>query len=331
MTLQFKITMFAATLFIACSSDDAKHSASAAKKSSDAEKNKPTENEYPTLEKAQEIDPNAITGGKTALLDAKYAISVKSAFDLEVCKGDLQLNLNVNFGTNQDIKMLDFPEGVIDCGEIGTLDPKAMLGSTNAGTNTKMTVENGLIYVSAIGNGEYDPRRPMFPAFLSEAKDVLKDLYHKESVKMTDKVDKKEASGDITVEMVNFDVPYTVEKLKVTFPHTLRFAVTINGFDGVKKMSNMLFKKMEFVFSIDPIALLHIHFEGTAADAIGSADAMKAKSQTTKDLINTVQNTSKNDDLIGNLTRGALNAVDVAIDLDLQSMTGLDLPTGAKP
>jgi hypothetical protein len=318
------------TALFGCSSDDQQR-LTAKSTSQDSDATNKGNSIYPELERAPEIDPDEVTGGKTALLNARYGISVKSAFNIEVCKGDLQIHLNVNFGSDQNLNMLEFPSGLIDCGDIGTIDPKTLLGATTGGPQSKMFVKDGIIYVNAIGRGTYSPHRPMFPAFLSESKDILKDLLYTEKVKVRDTRDQKEASGEVIIEMVHFETPYTLENLKVTFPRTIRFSVINRGFEGVEKMPNMLFKKMEFVFSMDPIALLHIHFEGTAGDAIASADAVKVKSDTTRDVLNTVSSASKQDDFFGNITRNTLNGVDVSIDLTLQSMAGLELPEATIP
>ncbi len=318
------IKMIVPLLIFACSNEARERgSAKIAGKGDDQVK---AQGEYPDLEKAPEIDPSAVTGGKSSLLDANYSVIVKSAFDLEVCKGDLRLLFNVNFGTEENLKMLDFPDGLIKCGETGTIDPKDMLGATKGGSNTKIKVKDGIIFVDSLGRGTYKPERPMFPSFLSAPKELLMNLNRTEKITLYDSVEKKETSGEVSIKVLSFDKPYTVEGLGVTFPKTIHFEVTNTGFEGIKKMPNMIFNKMGYVFSLDPIALLHVHFEGTVKDAIKNRDLLKTTDEDFKNLRNTIGDMSEQDDLIGDLTRGTLEAIEVKIDLFLQSMEGVNLP-----
>jgi hypothetical protein len=62
-------------------------------------------------------------------------------------------------------------------------------------------------------------------------------------------------------------------KQKRPFPKTLDFETTTQGFDGVNKIINMLFDRMEFRISLDPLAIPYISFKGKVADFMAAQQA----------------------------------------------------------
>jgi hypothetical protein len=222
---------------------------------------------------------DAIAPGSSLIL-ANYYVTVKS-LGIQQCTGGVQLKVNANMGSaDGGGKMLDIPEGKLSCALLGEIDLTQILGSAAGQSSTPpvVTVQNETIHLSAIGGGVFtqnpasDPGRPMFPSFIAGDPKKLAVLnYIKPLTVISQAEGNKTASGSVTLKMLYFNKLYESPhmKRKRPFPKTMAFETTTQGFDGVNKIINMLFDRMEFRISLDPLAITYISFKGKIADLGG--------------------------------------------------------------
>lgn len=243
----------------------------------------------PSLNNPQQnasIDQRDVIDPKAALISASYYVEVKS-LGIKACTGEVKLKVNANMGNANAANgaaLLEIPEGSLDCGMLGPIDLTQILGSA-AGASTVqpvMTVKNDVLHVSAIGAGVYsqdpakDPGRPMFPSFIAGNKSSLENLnYTKQLTVISTMEGNKQAQGSVTLKMLYFNKLYESPhmKQKRPFPKTLDFEATTQGFEGINKILNMLFDRMEFRISLDPLAVPYISFKGKIADMMAAMPA----------------------------------------------------------
>ncbi len=244
-----------------------------------ADEDPKTDNTNPQTDlKNEVVDPNA------SLILANYYVEVKS-LGIRACTGGIQLKVNANMGkASGGGKMLDIPQGSLDCGLLGKIDLTQILGSA-AGASTVepvVTVKDDVIHLSAVGGGVFtqnpasDPGRPMFPSFIAGDPDNLARLNLNKQVTVISQMEQnKTASGTVSLKMLYFNKLYESPhmKQKRPFPKTLDFESTTQGFDGVNKIINMLFDRMEFRISLDPLAIPYISFKGKVADFMAAQSA----------------------------------------------------------
>lgn len=243
----------------------------------DAKENDPTQSTVD--EKGAALDPNA------SLILANYYVEVKS-LGIQACKGGIQLKVNANMGKESaGGKMIDIPQGSLDCGLLGKIDLTQILGSAAGASATPpvVTIKDEAIFLSAVGAGVFtqnpqqDPGRPMFPSFIAGDPDKLARLnINKPTTVISQAEQGKTASGTVNMRMLYFNKLYESPhmKQKRPFPKTLAFESTTQGFEGVNKIINMLFDRMEFRISLDPLAIPYISFKGKVADFMAAQSAL---------------------------------------------------------
>lgn len=253
-----------------------------------------------------ELDPNA------AFLDAKFDVLV-NAVGSDVCGGSADIKLNANVGGDgpNAAQLLSVPYGVIDC-TVYKIDLAQLLGSLtqSSGGAAPIEVKDGVIALPTMGTGLYTPPRPMLPSFLAEDRDTLRNLDHFVNLQVYDQNAQKTDVGSVRLRVTSLGEPYRVEALQRTFDDTIQFEITVEGLDAVDRVDNFIFERMGFVMSLDPIALLHIEFDGPASDLADGADRIGI------DL--------PQDGLMGAVVEGIGKMIDVHIALDLRWMQGLD-------
>jgi hypothetical protein len=249
-----------------------------------------------------------------AFLDADFKIEVK-VLGAAICDGSIKIKINAAIGAKNSAKLFEVPSGIVDC-TVYKFDLAEILGSITSekpkiDVKDPLVVKDGIIAMKALGNGLYEPPRPLFPSFLAEERETLQKLDKRVSLRLTDKAENKSADGSVHLKMTALGAAYTAPAMQRSFPDTMQFELGIEGFDGVNKVGNFIFERMAFVMSLNPIALLHLEFAGPASDlASGAAaagiDIPKDDAGIVDGLIN----------VIGGL-------VDVEVTLDLVKMENL--------
>ncbi len=269
-----------------------------------------------------------LIGKDAAFLDAEYKFDITSLFGIGVCKGDIGLKLNANIGKVATAALFEIPKdkGVIDCGFLGgKVNLADMIGAfakdQAEAPKDPLVVKNDVISLKQLGFGVYSPPRPLLPSFIAAKKEKLASLNFTETVTMTNSKDGTSASGSITVRTIGIDQSYKPLRMQRQFNKVLHFEVLNSGFNGSDKISNLLFDRMEFKISLDPLAILYVEFKGKVADAMkamnaaggaaGGAGAGGAAGG------------------LGGITSGPLigaltKVIDVKLKLDLISMKGLE-------
>lgn len=254
-----------------------------------------------------------------AIIDADFKIAV-NVLGLEVCDGTIKVKVNAAIGSKNSAQLFQIPKGIIDC-TVYQFDLAQILGSvTNKApkidVKDPLVIQDGIISMKAMGSGLYQPARPLFPSFLAAEREVLRNLDKRVELRLDDKKENKSANGSAHFKVSSLGQPYKPETMERTFSDTLQFEINIEGFEGINKVENFIFERMAFVLSLNPVAILHLEFEGPASDLAGGAaaagiDIPKDDAGFVDGLINVV---------------GGL--IDVGITMDLIKMANVD--TSAK-
>jgi hypothetical protein len=217
------------------------------------------------------LDPNA------SLVDATYRMNVTSLLGIEVCKGDIQIKINPAFDKQSTNKIFDIPEGVLSCGMLGQINLAQALGAFNSvkppdllNGAEPVEVKDHVLRVKQLGYGLYNPARPLLPTFLSATPEELRRIQASSAVTLQDTKAGKTAQGNVALKVTTTGGVETPELIGKKFRKIMVFEVLNTGFDGVDKLSNFLFEKMEFKVSLQPLAILSIYFEGRISDVAGS-------------------------------------------------------------
>lgn len=217
--------------------------------------------------------PVDLIGKDASFLDATYDIAVTSLFGISVCKGDINLKFNAAMGEGNTAEMFEIPKGDIDCGLAGKINLAEVLGAFGKQEQVKdpVVVKNNLINLKQLGGGTYHPPRPLLPSFIATKKEALAALNYTETTTLTSLKDGKKASGTVNVRTIGVDQSYKPVRMQRQFNKVLHFEVINKGFQDTDKFSNMLFDRMEFKISLDPIAVVYIEFKGKISDALKAA------------------------------------------------------------
>jgi hypothetical protein len=285
-------------------------------------------NDQLPLDSKKPATAEELVGKDAAFLDADYKFDITSLFEIGVCKGDIGLKLNANMGKEATSALFEIPKGksIIDCGFLGgKVDLAEMLGafSKNPVEQVKdpIVVKDNVISLKQLGAGLYDPPRPLLPSFIATKKSKLASLNVTETVTMKNIKDGTTASGTINVRTIGIDQTYKPQRMQRQFNKVLHFEVTNKGFQGADKLGNLLFDRMEFKISLDPLAILYVEFKGKVSDAMkamssGGGAAGGAGAGGAAGGLGSLASGP----LIGALTK----VIDVKLKLDLISMKGLE-------
>lgn len=252
------------------------------------------------------FDPHA------ALLEASFDVRV-DVVGYDACRGSADLKLNTAAGKGPNAaQVLEIPAGLIDCAGY-EIDLRELLGSLAQGVGTgdepPIIVEGGVIALPVMGSGLYTPARPMFPSFLAEDRETLRAMDRLVNLDVYDQSAEKRDHGSVRLRVLSVGAPYRVESLQRTFDDTIQFELTVDGFEEVDRVDNFIFERMAFVMSLDPVALLHIEFEGPASDLADGADRIGVD--------------VPQEGMMGEVVDAFGRLIDVRIVLDLRSMQGL--------
>lgn len=221
------------------------------------------------------LDPADLVGKDAALIDATFNIDVTSLFGIGVCKGEVDFKFNAGISKEASAEMFEIPKGIVDCGLVGKINLAEVLGAFSKNPAQQVAdpvvVKNNLINLKQIGAGMFSPPRPLMPNFIATKKDKLATINHTENVTVTSTTDGKTASGNVTVRTIGVDQSYKPVRMQRQFNKVLHFEVLNQGFSGADKFANLLFDRMEFKISLDPIAVLYIEFKGKVSDAMQAA------------------------------------------------------------
>jgi hypothetical protein len=274
------------------------------------EANKPFDSEFP-----QEIVPPGI-GPDVSLVDAVYHLNATSLLGIKVCEGDVKVKINPVFNQVNTNKIFDIPEGILNCGLIGKINLGEAFGAFASGTPPQLLpegveaveVKDKVLRLRQLGYGLYTPSRPLLPSFLNVTANELPSIGATVGISLKDTKDGKSGSGTVSLKMLSTGGVVDSERAHRKFKKVLKFEVLNQGFDGVDKLTNFLFEKMEFTISLEPLAITSIYFEGRVSEFRGALGGGGVSSDV------------KNGGIIGALTK----AIKVKIQADLVSMEGLD-------
>jgi hypothetical protein len=214
-------------------------------------------------------DPGSVVNGPIKLIDVTYKISVRMA-NFTICDGDIKIEVTVDLNNLETGKILNLPDGWVDCTLIGKIDLRGILGifSTNS-EMPKIKVKDSVIMLEKFGKATYNPARPFLPSFLAATKKQLKNLRQSSNVTITDSNVNVTASGTAGVEMLNFNSSYSSRLANKNFKKVMHFRTTAKGFNDVDKLGNFLFEELEMRMNMAPIALISIKARGAVGGMTG--------------------------------------------------------------
>jgi hypothetical protein len=196
---------------------------------------------------------------------------VRSLLGIRVCKGEAEVKINASFGG--DAKVFDIPEGKIKC-LLGLvqIDLAQALASSNKDSNaeTKIVDIDGAISFAQFGTVTFDPPRPFLPSLFSSKRKDLKNLDLNRQVTLTDEAQGQKATGNVRLFTKAMDEPYTFPKYEKTVEKTLEWRSEVTGFDGVKKLDNVLFDVMEMLWTLEPLAIPRVFIKGKLKDFLSA-------------------------------------------------------------
>lgn len=284
------------------------------------------DNDQPPLDARKPPSAEELIGKDAAFLDADYKFDITSLFGIGVCKGDIGLKLNANMGKKATAALFEIPKdkGVIDCGFLGgKINLAEMIGAFSKDQveqlKDPLVVKDNVISLKQLGAGRYEPARPLLPSFIATKKEKLASLNVTETVTMTNLKDGSTASGTVNVRTLGIDQSYKPLRMQRQFNNVLHFEVTNKGFQGADKLGNLLFDRMEFKISLDPLAILYVEFKGKVSDAMKAMGNGAGAGAGAGGAAGGLGGLAKGP-LIGALTK----VIDVKLKLDLISMKGLE-------
>lgn len=272
-----------------------------------------------------DIHNEDIIGKDDKLLHATYDINVVSV-GMPVCKGDIELQVAAM--KSDTAKLFDIPAGKVKCTLMGEIDLAATLGAFAGAETVKdpMVVANDVISLKQVGLGVYSPARPMMPSFIASSKEALRNLNYSKTVTVT-AADGKTASGTSLVHTLEFGASYKPPRMSRTFNNVIHFEVINTGFNGVDKVTNMLFDRMEFRISLNPIAVLSIGFKGKAADYMAAAKNNPGLGGAGGGPLGGLTSGAggiAGGGLFGMIVQGLVKIIDVEMKMDLVTQDGLE-------
>ena len=247
-----------------------------------------------------------------ALLDVTYSINATSLFGVTVCEGEVQLKVNPGVGTKSG-SLLEMPKGELECILGQGFDLREALGSYLSSEEgeeggAELDFQDSYIALKQMDNTTYSPSRPFLPGFLSDDPDVLTNLSVSKEITLTNTDPQEEGTGISTLDMLAFDVPYSINGFD--FPRSLTFKATNTGFDTVNKVSHFIFDSLEVVIALEPLAVPRLELVGKVTDlaaAAGEDNPLDAGGGA-----------------IGDIIEQIASQIDVNVVLELKEMKGLN-------
>ena len=237
-------------------------------------------------DRSNDADGPKLPSGAVTFVDAEYEVSVRiSAPDFGVrdvalpCQSRVRVRVNVSLdSTGSKDKILDFPEGSFDCGALGKLDVKTLLGvvaqalPSDAGS---IQVSDNVIAVKEISKGKFDPPRPIFPSFIAASnKDLSSINMAIPSAKFTTAKGTYSGSYGLTVDFAGQTeaAPGTADK---QLKRLMQFTMTSSGFAGTDKLAALLVDKMRIKMNVVPISIPSMEIRAVAGELF-TTDALRS-------------------------------------------------------
>lgn len=230
---------------------------------------------------AQSDDANSIEDNPNALLpdgdliDTTYELVVRSKlFNMEVCKGDIQLVVSLAAGAPS----FKFPQGMMECMMGIKMDMAKMMAGISAPPATGgpaagpgIVVDGKVIRLQGIGTAKFSPARPFLLSIFAEKPENLAGFSVNDNISATDSKDGKSASGNVGLNVLAVNETISLDGFSKPFTKNLRWEITASGFEGVNRVTMFLFDRVEFAFNLDPIAIPKIQMVGKLKDFMAAA------------------------------------------------------------
>ncbi|MBM4250631.1 MAG: hypothetical protein FJ146_01505 [Deltaproteobacteria bacterium] len=217
-----------------------------------------------------------LIGGNVTFVDAEYEVSIKiSAPEFGVqnvalpCQSRVKVKVNINLDAGNKDKILDFPDGNFDCGVLGKLDVKTLLGVVAKALPTDTTaiqVVDNVISVKEIAKGKFDPPRPIFPSFIAASnKDLSGINVNVPTAKLTTAKGTYTGSYGMKVDFAGSteNAPGTVGK---QLKRVMQFTTVSSGFSGTDKLAVLLVDSLRVKLNVAPIVLPSLEIRAVAGE-----------------------------------------------------------------
>jgi len=220
-------------------------------------------------------DPNALLPDGD-LIDTTYELVVRSKlFNMEVCKGDIQLVVSLAAGAPS----FKFPQGMMECMFGIKMDMAQMMAGISApppatggaAAGPGIVVDGKIIRLQGIGTAKFSPARPFLLSIFAEKPENLAGFSVSDNITAMDSKDGKTGSGQVGLNVLGVNETVSLDGFAKPFTKNLRWEITASGFEGVNRVTMFLFDRVEFTFNLDPIAIPKIQMVGKLKDFMAAA------------------------------------------------------------
>lgn len=238
----------------------------------------------PATEPDKQTDDVKLPSGKVTFVDAVYEVTTLFSApqvgikDLKLpCQGRVEVKVNVNLDQGSKDQIFDFPEGKFDCGPLGNLDIKKLLGVVGQAMPTGvggLQVNNNVIYTTEVPAGKFDPPRPIFPSFLAASTKDLSgvDLTVTNAKLVTPKATYTGSFGlKVDYAGVTEAAPGTVDK---QLRRVMQFTMSSSGFNGADKLASLLLDYLRIKMNVQPVVIPALEVRAVIGDML-TADAVR--------------------------------------------------------
>ena len=254
---------------------------------------------------------------------------------LDACNG------NVDISLNPSLQVLDAGDiskflvigaaAPIDCPSINShfAIAKVLSGLFSGGTpgaGLPIKKEGDILALTLLNGVAFNPARPLFPSLLAGKKQALSVLQATAASKAT--LDGKDYSGSFSLRMVEFGTPYKPPGMNVTFPNSMYFVDSAQGFAGLDPLKGLLFDELGFRISLDPISITQIIVKGQADRLIPVIASVpdEALDGILKFVSPLIKGVVASKGLDNQLVMGVAKDIAVTITIDLIAQEGTDKP-----
>ena len=137
-----------------------------------------------------------------------------------------------------------------------------MFAGGTPGAGLPIKKEGDILELTLLNGVAFKPGRPLFPSLLAGKKEALSVL--QATTASTATLDGKAYAGSFSLKMMEFSTPYKPPGMNVTFPNSMYFVDSAQGFAGLDPLKGLLFDELGFRISLDPISITQIIVKGQA-------------------------------------------------------------------
>ncbi len=196
---------------------------------------------------------------------AEYFFKLESASGVEICTGEVALQVMTNF-------TLKFPDATASClgGAIKIDLAKILSGASAGGAGPRLIAgleHNGKVLgVESIMGAKFSPARPLLLGPIVQDRSVYKD-YQKTTDHTVTNSAGDTAKGSFTIKVIDNNTTFKNDYVK-EIRNVIQWEITSKGFQGMKATDGLIFDKISWWFGTRPIVIPKMIIEAELKDFI---------------------------------------------------------------